>query len=88
MWKAMMFSVRPVRTASAALRTRRQIVRYQKETIGMCVTSCLLVRVIHLLSRWELQSKVKVNTSCELFHTHLPPEKVSMSNSQMNVNLC
>lgn len=42
MWKAMMFSVRSVRTASAALRTRRQTVRYQSsDTINMCVGVCV-----------------------------------------------
>lgn len=37
MWKAMMFSVRPVKTASAALKTRRWTVRYQTETTMTCV---------------------------------------------------
>lgn len=48
MWKAMMFSVWPVRTASAALRTRRQTVRYQSsDTInkGVCMCACMCVSI-------------------------------------------
>lgn len=42
MWKAMMFSVWPVRTASAALKTRRQTLRYQSsDTINIYLYSCI-----------------------------------------------
>lgn len=36
MWKAMMFSVRPVRTASAALRTKRDSQRQDRNNRNEC----------------------------------------------------
>lgn len=82
MWKAMMFSVRPVRTASAALRTKRETVSYQSGRKRMCVVCCLLQTMVHLLSKLRLKHSV---TCCK--HTFHQGLTSLMSNFQLNVNL-
>lgn len=78
MWKAMMFSVWPVRTASAALRTRKQTVRYQssdtiRETERGRAREKTCVAFAERMNEWgpgeKHQGKTKVSAGATIAHT-------------------
>lgn len=100
MWKAMMFSVWPVRTASAALKTRRQTVRYQSsDTIKEWVRECVFKRlwVGWMSTTWDHQGKTKVNKQSKSQNckhkqpphlSYLIPKSVKQSQFWVSTFLC